>query len=187
MTTTNLKVLKKRLTEMLIARSVHRGTFTLSSGRQSPFYIDARLTTMSAEGLELIGQLGLATIRDAGWQPKCVGGLTLGADPVACAIAAASNATPPVVDAFTVRKEPKAHGTGRQIEGCFSSGLPVVVVEDVLTTGGSAMRAAEVVTKAGGLVAGILAIVDREEGGATALRSAGYSVVSVVTIKDLGV
>lgn len=187
MTTTIVSDLKRRLTELLVARSVRRGTFKLASGRQSSYYIDARLTTMSAEGLVVIGELGLATIRLAAWQARSVGGLTLGADPVAYAIAAASRLSPPAVDAFTVRKEAKAHGTGKQIEGCFEPGISTVVVEDVLTTGGSAARAAEAVRQAGGSVAGILAVVDREEGGANALAAAGYAVISLVTVRDLGV
>ena len=95
---------------------------------------------MSAEGQALIGRLGLAAIREAGWRPRAVGGLTMGADPVAYAIAAASWGTDLVIDAFSVRKEAKAHGTGRQIEGNFRAGDEVVVVEDVITSGGSAQQ-----------------------------------------------
>jgi orotate phosphoribosyltransferase len=90
------------------------------------------------------------------------------------------------VDAFSVRKEPKAHGTGRVIEGCFSTGDEVVIVEDVITTGGSAQRAIEAVTLAGGVVLGVLAVVDREEGGRGILEGEGRDVVTLCTARDLG-
>ena len=124
------------LRRLLIERSVRRGDFVLASGQRSSYYIDCRLATMSAAGMVLIGRLGLAAIQRAGWRPTGVGGLTMGADPVAYAIAAASFGTTSTVDAFSVRKESKDHGTGRIIEGNFGSGMAVVVVEDVITSGG---------------------------------------------------
>ncbi len=174
------------LEQLLLARSVQRGQFVLASGRPSTVYVDARLTTMSAQGQVLVGRLGLAAIRDRGWNPRAVGGLTLGADPVAYAIAAASAASPPAVDAFSVRKEAKAHGTGRRIEGNFTSGDSVVVIEDVLTTGGSALRAIEALRDAGAQILGVLAVVDREEGGRAAIEAAGYPVVALTTATRLG-
>lgn len=170
---------------LLRDRSFRRGTFTLASGRQSPYYVDARPTTMSARGLVLVGELGLAAIREAGWTPSLVGGLTLGADPVAYAVAAASAREPPAIDGFTVRQEPKGHGTGRRIEGPFTPGARVVVVEDVITTGGSARQAIDAVRAEGGLVLGVLAVVDREEGGREALEALGYPVVSLVRLREL--
>jgi orotate phosphoribosyltransferase len=174
------------LDRLLLARSVKRGHFVLASGRASTFYIDCRLTTMSAEGLVLIGRLGLEAIRAAQWAPRSVGGLTMGADPVAYAIAAASAGTGPVLDAFSVRKEPKAHGTGRRIEGNFSPGDPVIIVEDVITTGGSALQAVEAVRDEGGKVLGVLAVVDREEGGRAVIENAGLQVVTLTTATRLG-
>lgn len=174
------------LDQLLLARSVKRGHFVLASGRTSPFYVDCRLTTMSAEGLVLIGRLGLEALRARGWAPQGIGGLTMGADPVAYAIAAASVARPPILDAFSVRKEAKAHGTGRQVEGNFTASDPVVVVEDVITTGGSALKAIEAIRSAGGTVLGILAVVDREEGGRATLEAAGYQVVALTTSTRLG-
>ncbi|MGD2135924.1 MAG: orotate phosphoribosyltransferase [Gemmatimonadales bacterium] len=175
------------LAALLRERSVETGSFTLASGRTSSYYVDARRTTMSARGLELIGELGLAAIRAAGWHPTLVGGLTLGADPVAYAIARASRTSPPVVDAFTVRKEAKAHGVRQRIEGCFAPGTESVVVEDVVTTGQSALRATEAVRQAGGTVVGVLAVVDREEGGREALAAAGCELRVLVTLGDLGI
>lgn len=177
------------LLALLRARSVRHGDFVLASGQRASYYIDARPTTMSAPGLVLIGRLGLAAIREAGWRPDAVGGLTLGADPVAYAIAAASalageDGAP--IDAFSVRKEAKEHGTRRRIEGNFPPGGSVVVVEDVITTGGSTSRAVEAVTEAGSSVLGVLAVVDREQGGRAALERLGLDVVALVTARQLG-
>ena len=173
------------LIALLATRSAKRGSFTLASGRQSSLYIDARITTMSPDGLALIGPLGLAAIHDAGWIVDAVGGLTLGADPIACAIsyASATSATPE--RAFTVRKEPKAHGTGRLIEGPFRAGDRVVVIEDTITTGGSARKAIDAVQAEGGTVLGVLALVDRQEGGREALESLGVGVVSLATAEEI--
>jgi orotate phosphoribosyltransferase len=176
---------RRQLAALLKAQSVTTGNFTLASGRRSSYYIDARRTTMSAAGLDLIGALGLRSIREAGWEVSAVGGLTLGADPVAYAIARASVDAPPMVDAFTVRKEPKGHGARRQLEGCFERGATVVVVEDVVTTGQSALRAIEAVRAEGGTVIGVLAVVDREEGGRDAIASAGYPLRSLLSLADL--
>jgi orotate phosphoribosyltransferase len=150
---------------------------------------------MSAEGLVLVGRLAWRRIRTEGWRPAAVGGLTMGADPVAYAIAAASAlaasdaggaAGGETVDAFSVRKEVKGHGTGRLIEGNFRPGDPVVIVEDVITTGASAQRAIEVVQGAGGIILGVLAVVDRQEGGRESLEREGRKVVVLITSKDLG-
>jgi orotate phosphoribosyltransferase len=174
------------LGRLLLARSVRRGDFVLASGARSSYYIDCRLTTMSAEGMVLIGRLGLEAIRARGWRPDAIGGLTMGADPVAYAIAAASAASGPAIDAFSVRKEAKAHGTGQQIEGNFRPGARVVVVEDVITSGGSAEKAIAAVTAAGGEVLGVLAVVDREQGGKAKLEAAGHAVVALTTSSQLG-
>ena len=175
------------LRALLAERSTRRGQFTLASGRSSSLYIDARLTTMSPEGLALIGPLGLSALRHAGWRVDAVGGLTLGADPIAYAISYASAIAGdgPSIRAFTVRKEAKSHGTGRLIEGPFRAGDRVAVVEDVITTGASALRAAEAVRAAGGHVTGVLALVDREEGGRDALERAGFEVRSLTRASDI--
>ncbi len=165
-----------RLIHLLAVRSARRGRFTLASGRESDLYIDARLTTMSPDGLPLIGRLGLEALESRKWDAQAVGGLTLGADPIAYAIAYASSETGKTVRAFTVRKAAKEHGTGRRIEGPFVSGDRVVVIEDTITTGGSALRAVEAVRQEGGHVLGVLALVDREEGGREALETEGLAV-----------
>jgi len=176
---------RARLVALLRTRSVLHGDFLLASGRRSPHYVDCRRTTMHAEGLALIGDLGLAAIRAAGWDPRAVGGLTLGADPVAYAIARATAGTAAPIHAFTVRKAAKAHGAGRRIEGCFEPGAAVVVVEDVVTSGASALEAAAVVREAGGTVCGMLAVVDREEGGRGEIERAGYQVRALCRLSEL--
>ncbi|MGH7548603.1 MAG: orotate phosphoribosyltransferase [Gemmatimonadales bacterium] len=178
--------LQQRLRDLLRARSVTHGDFTLASGRRSSFYIDARRTTMSGEGLELVGALALARLAARGWEPQLVGGLTLGADPVAYAIAVACRGQGRMLDAFTVRTQVKAHGAGKRIEGCFQKGAAVVIVEDVITTGHSALAAVRAVESEGGRVLGVLAVVDREEGGRAALERAGYPVEVLVTATELG-
>ena len=174
------------LKDLLLARSVRRGDFVLASGGRSSYYVDARLTTMSGEGLAVVGGLGLDRLAARGWSPRAVGGLTLGADPIAYALALTARRRGQVLDAFTVRKQPKNHGTGQRIEGCFASGYPVVIVEDVLTTGRSAREAITAVQSAGGVVLGVLAVLDREEGGRAALEREGYLVEAFLTASDLG-
>ena len=175
----------EHLAALLAERSAKRGRFVLSSGRESEFYVDARLTTMSPEGLALIGPLALAVIGELKWAADSVGGLTLGADPVSYAISYASAASQRPLRAFTVRKEAKTHGTGKLVEGPFREGDRVVIVEDVITTGGSALRAASVVAAAGGHVLGVLAVVDREEGGREAIEAAGYAVTSLTRATEI--
>ena len=174
-----------RLLSLLAERSARRGQFTLASGKQSTLYIDARLTTMSPDGLALIGPLGLAAIEDAGWDAHAVGGLTLGADPIAYAVSYASALAGRPLRAFTVRKEAKQHGTGRLIEGPFRNGDRVAIVEDVITTGGSALRAIEAVRAAGGRVVGVLALVDREEGGREAIEAADVKVIALARAAEI--
>ena len=169
------------LIALLAERSAKRGQFTLASGKQSTFYIDARLTTMSPEGLSIIGPLALSVLGKTDWRVDAIGGLTLGADPISYAISYASAQSNRPLRAFTVRKEAKDHGTGRLLEGPFRRGDRVAVIEDVITTGGSALRAIDAVRAAEGIVAGVLALVDREEGGRQAIEEAGVPVVALVT------
>ena len=175
----------QRLTALLAERSARRGQFTLASGRASTLYIDARMTTMSPEGLPLIGRLGLAELTSAGWRPDAVGGLTLGADPISYAISYASSTTTNPIRAFTVRKAPKAHGTAKLIEGPFDPGDRVVVIEDVITTGGSALKAITAIRQAGGEILGLLALVDREEGGRETIEAEGVAVRVLTSARRL--
>jgi orotate phosphoribosyltransferase len=174
------------LKDLLLARSVRRGDFVLSSGQRSSIYIDARLTTMSGDGLAVVGDLGLDRMAARGWSPRAVGGLTLGADPIAYALALTARRRGQPLDAFTVRKQSKTHGTGKRIEGCFASGYSVVIIEDVLTTGGSAREAITAVQTEGGHVLGVMAVLDREAGGREAIERDGVLVEAFLTASDLG-
>lgn len=174
------------LLTLLKNRSVKHGEFVLASGARSSYYIDCRPTTMSAWGQHLIGRLGLAAIVEAGWVPDAVGGLTMGADPVAYAIAAATATHKKPIDAFAVRKEPKDHGTTRRIEGNFAAGHRVVVIEDVITSGGSALNAVDAVREEGGEVLGVLAVLDRQAGGREKIEATGVKVVTLSTAAELG-
>jgi orotate phosphoribosyltransferase len=173
------------LITLLAERSAKRGRFKLASGKESDFYVDARLTTMSPEGLAMIGPLALSALWETGWNVDAIGGLTLGADPISYAISYASAASGHPLRAFTVRKEPKAHGTGKLLEGPVREGDRVAIIEDVITTGGSALRAIEAVRSAKASVTGVLALVDREEGGRQAIERAGVSVISLVTASQI--
>lgn len=173
------------LIALLAERSAKRGQFTLASGKQSTFYIDARLTTMSPEGLSIIGPLALSAFQQTGWSIDAIGGLTLGADPISYAISYASAHSNHPLRAFTVRKEAKTHGTGKLLEGPFRQGDRVAVIEDVLTTGGSALRAIDAVRAAAGTVVGVLALVDREEGGRQAIEKAGTPVIALATASQI--
>jgi orotate phosphoribosyltransferase len=173
------------LVQLLRERSLRRGDYVLASGRRSSYYIDCRLTTMSGEGQRLIGLAGLRLLDEHDWRPQLVGGLTLGADPVAYALAHRAALEQRALDGFTVRKEAKGHGTGRLIEGAEVGGREVLVVEDVVTTGASALRAIAAVQQAGGRVLGVLAVVDREEGGRAAVAAEGWRVLCLATAAEL--
>jgi orotate phosphoribosyltransferase len=176
---------RDRLLSLLVERSFALGEFTLASGARSSYYIDARLTTMSAEGQFLFGTVGFEALQTHFPRARWVGGLTLGADPLAYAIAHRSWTEKAPVDAFTVRKTAKDHGTGQRIEGGVPRGAPVVILEDTLTRGGSALEALHVLVNHGAEVLGVLALVDREAGGSARIRAEGHEVVSLFTAGDI--
>lgn len=140
---------------------------------------------MSPDGLILVGPLAHGLLLESGWSVDSVGGLTMGADPVSYAIAYASALAGTPVRCFAVRKEPKSHGLGKRIEGSFHSGDRVVVIEDSMTTGGSALNAAAAIRDEGGEVVGALTLVDREEGAREALLAAGIPLVAFTTADEL--
>ena len=164
---------RERLRRLLLERSYQEREVTLTSGRRSNFYIDAKQTTLCAEGAYLAGRLMLAEARRLPQAPKAVAGLTLGADPLVAAVAVASWLEGEPVEAVIVRKEAKGHGTAAWLEGAarLAPGTPVAILEDVVTTGGSSLRAAERCEAAGLKVAGVVALVDRQEGGAEAIEA----------------
>ncbi len=174
-----------RLRSLLVERSLAIGDFTLSSGARSSYYIDGRLTTMSAEGQFLVGTVGFEAMRKHWPDARWLGGLTLGADPIAYAVAHRSWLEGAPLGAFTVRKAGKEHGAGRRIEGGPPPGARVVIVEDTLTSGASSLSAAEAVEAEAGVIVGVLALVDRGAGGAERVRAAGHTLVSLFTAQEL--
>lgn len=160
------------------------GDFTLSSGKKATYYVDMRKLTLDHRAAPAIGRLVLDLVRDL--EVDAVGGLTLGADPIANAVLHASVAAGTPVDAFVVRKEPKDHGRGRQVEGAEVAGKRVVIVEDTSTTGGSPLKAAEVVRDAGADVVAVVTVVDRKTGAQTAVEAAGFTWRSIIDLDDLG-
>jgi orotate phosphoribosyltransferase len=164
---------RESLRNLLSRWSVRRGDFTLASGQKSDIYIDGKLTTLRAQAMPLVGRTFLHKIAENGWTPRAVGGLTLGADPIATAISHESAHIQTPIDAFSVRKAAKAHGRQKFIEGLDDTqNLPVVIVEDVCTTGDSTAQAVERAQAAGMQVLGAICLVDRESGGEQRLREA---------------
>ncbi len=182
----SLEVDRARLLELLRTLSFERRKVVLASGRESDFYIDCKRTALTAEGHVLVGRLLFDRVRKVRPLVRGVGGLTLGADPIASAIALTSFLEGEAVDAFIVRKEPKGHGTGQWIEGrkTIPDGSRVVVIEDVVTTGGSALKAIERCRAEGLLVGGCVALVDRREGGREAIEAAGVPLEALFARED---
>ena len=178
---------RQSLIALIGDEAVFRGDFTLSSGKKATYYVDMRKLTLDHRAAPAIGRLVLDAVRDL--DVDAVGGLTLGADPIANAVlhasVAAGGGTRPV-DAFVVRKEPKDHGRGRQIEGAEVAGKRVVIVEDTSTTGGSPLKAAQVVKDAGADVVAVVTVVDRRTGAQAAVEAAGFEWRSIIDLDDLG-
>ena len=174
------------LLQLLKTKSYREGRVVLASGKESDFYIDCRQTSLSAEGHRLIGRLLLQLISENFPGATAVGGPTLGADPQVSAVSLTSVLQGRPLDAFIVRKEAKGHGTGAWIEGManLKAGDTVVMLEDVVTTGGSSLRAVLRAEEAGLKVPGILVLVDRQEGGRENIEGAGYKLVSLYTKAD---
>ena len=177
---------RARLLELLRTLSFERRKVVLASGRESDFYVDCKRTALTAEGHALVGRLLFDRVRRIEPLPRGVGGLTLGADPIASAVALTSFLEGRPVDAFIVRKEPKGHGTGQWIEGrkTIPDGSRVVVIEDVVTTGGSALKAIERCRAEGLEPIACLALVDRLEGGREAIEAAGVPLQALFTRTD---
>lgn len=178
---------RQRLKEILLEKSYRKGTFTLTSGKTSDFYIDGKQTTLSAEGAYLCGKLLLELINKSGEQIEAVGGMTLGADPLVTAVSLVSFLEERPIPAFIVRKEAKGHGTGNYIEGLknMPEGCTVALLEDVVTTGGTLLKVIERVEAQGFKVGLVATIVERQEGGVETLAEAGYRLESIFTREEL--
>ncbi len=177
---------KQALKQIILERSYREGTFKLTSGRMSDFYIDCKQTTLSAQGAYLCGRLFYNMIKDI--DGICaVGGMTLGADPLVTAVSIVSYLENAPVPAFIIRKEPKGHGTGSWIEGksnIHEGGL-VALLEDVVTTGGTLIKAIDRTRHEGFKVGAVLTVVDRQEGGAELLKEHGFDLKAIFTRNEL--
>jgi orotate phosphoribosyltransferase len=176
---------RQQLTELIREKALQFGQFTLASGKQASYYLDCRRVTLDARGAQLVGSGMLELLaRD---MPELVGGMAVGADPITGAILALAGSRGIPLRGIIVRKEAKAHGTGKFVEGPFEPGERVVIVEDVVTTGGSSLLAIERCEAVGLKVQRVLAIVDRMEGGREAFAERGYELTTLLTIKDFGI
>lgn len=178
---------KSRLIDLIKQLAVVHGRVTLSSGLEADYYVDLRRATLHHEAAPLIGQVMLDLLDANGINDfDAIGGLTMGADPVATAVLHQAADRGRAIDAFVVRKQAKAHGMGRQVEGPSVSGKRVVVVEDTSTTGGSPLTAAAALEAAGAQIVAVATVVDRDTGAQKAIEDAGYRYLSAITLDDLG-
>ena len=176
---------RDRLKQLLVERSVRLGEFTLASGARSNYYIDERPTTMSAEGQVLVGHVALELLRQSALDPTHVGGLTMGADPIAYAIAHRSHLDGHSIDGFSVRKKAKEHGTGQRVEGGLTPEARCVMVEDSMSTGNSTLVAVQAVREFGATVIGVLTLVDRSENATALFAAEGLPLLSVFTGNEI--
>ncbi|MHB8108430.1 MAG: orotate phosphoribosyltransferase [Syntrophorhabdaceae bacterium] len=177
---------RARLLEILKNLSYEEGDFTLVSGKKSSFYIDAKETTLNPEGLYLVGKMMYQIAREIPGV-QAVGGVSIGGDPLVSAVVLSAYQAKDDLRGFLIRKEPKGHGTNQWIEGGknLKKGMNVVILEDVVTTGGSSLKAVEAVEKGGYTVKGIIALLDRLDGGKEAIESKGYIFRSIFTLNDV--
>lgn len=177
--------LKSKLAKLLLKLSYREGDFTLTSGKKSDYYFDCKQTALHPEGGFLIGRLFLEMLKE--YDVEGVGGMTLGADPLITGVTVVSHLEGRPLPGFIIRKKSKGHGTDQYLEGLanFSEGDKVVLLEDVCTTGGTLITAAERVRDAGLVIVGVLAVLDREEGGREKLKEAGLELNSIFTRQEL--
>jgi orotate phosphoribosyltransferase len=176
---------RARLIEFISSEAVFHGDFTLTSGKKATYYIDLRKVSLDHRVAPLIGQVMVDLIADIP-EVDAVGGLTMGADPIAAAVLHQGVARGLSYDAFVVRKEPKDHGRGKQVEGPDLAGKRVVVLEDTSTTGGSPLKAIEALKKVGAEIAAVAVVVDRATGAREVIEGAGYPYFAAISLDDLG-
>jgi orotate phosphoribosyltransferase len=176
---------KQALMELVRRRALRFGEFTLASGKKAGYYLDGKQVTLDSAGAKLVGEGILELLGND--LPKAVGGMAIGADPITAAVITMAGVRGVPLKGFLVRKQVKDHGTARYIEGPVSAGDDVVIVEDVVTTGGSSLEAIERAEAFGLKVKRVVAIVDRMEGGAAAFAARGYAFASLLTIRDFGI
>jgi orotate phosphoribosyltransferase len=175
------------LLALIRTEALQRGEFTLASGKKASYYLDCRNITLHPQGANLIAAGMLEVIQAAGPLPAAVGGMAIGADPITAAIVTLAGQQNLPLKGFMVRKEPKGHGMGKQVEGPVAPGQRVVIVEDVITSGGSAIKAIEAARAFGLVVDRVVAIIDRLAGGEAAFRAIGVELITLSTIRDFGI
>jgi orotate phosphoribosyltransferase len=178
---------KQTLIELVRQRALKFGDFTLASGKKASYYLDGKQVTLDSSGARLIAEGILDLLADHLPLPQAVGGMSIGADPITAAVITMAGVRGIPLSGFMVRKEAKGHGTKRFIEGPVTAGDTVVIVEDVVTTGGSSLEAIARCEEFGLKVARVVAIIDRCEGGAEAFAQRGYALASLLTIRDFGI
>ncbi len=178
---------KNSLIALFRQKALKFGQFTLASGKQASYYLDGKQVTLDAQGARLVAEGILDLLVAAGPMPAAVGGMSIGADPITAAVVTMSAVRGTPITGFMVRKESKGHGTNRHIEGPVQPGCDVVIVEDVVTTGGSSLQAIERCEAFGLKIVRVVAVIDRMEGGAEAFTQRGYPFVSLLTIRDFGI
>jgi len=178
---------RQKLKELILKVSYREGDFTLASGLKSDFYIDLKPTTLHPDGAYALGKLAVECVEKSGLKVDAVGGMTLGADPIATSVSLAAREKGYSWPAFIVRKEPKSHGTSRFIEGTenLKPGARVLVVEDVVTTGGSSLKAIQHLRDAGYEPVAVFTLVDREQGGRETFENAGLKLLPLFTIREI--
>jgi orotate phosphoribosyltransferase len=176
---------REALIALIREKALKFGEFTLASGKKASFYLDCRKVTLDAQGANLIAEGILELLGDQ--LPVAVGGMAIGADPITAAVITVAGQRNKPLKGFIVRKEAKTHGTGRDVEGPVQAGDTAVIVEDVVTTGGSSLAAIEKAEAAGLKVQGVIAIIDRLEGGREAFAQRGYALRTLLTIRDFGI
>ncbi len=178
---------RNALLELIQSEALQRGDFTLASGKKASYYLDCRNITLHPKGANVIAAGMLEAIESAGPWPDAVGGMAIGADPITASIITLAGQRGLPLKGFMVRKEAKGHGTGKQVEGPVQPGQRVVIVEDVITSGGSAIKAVEAAQEFGLVVERVIAIIDRLAGGEAAFAAKGLELITLSTIRDFGI
>jgi orotate phosphoribosyltransferase len=177
---------KQLLMDLVRQKALKFGDFTLASGKKAKYYLDGKQVTLDATGARLVAE-GMLDLLTAGEMPNAIGGMSIGADPITAAVVTMSGVRGAPLVGFMVRKESKGHGTNQFVEGPVQPGQTAVIVEDVVTTGGSSLKAIERAEQFGLKIVGVLAVIDRMEGGREAFAQRGYPLSSLLTIRDFGI
>lgn len=178
---------RQLLLDLIRSEALQRGEFTLASGKKASYYLDCRKITLHPQGANAIAAGMLHAMEAAGPLPDAVGGMAIGADPITAAIVTVAGQRDLPLKGFMVRKEAKGHGTGKQVEGPVEPGNRVVIVEDVITSGGSALKAVDAAEAFGLKVERVIGIIDRLAGGAEAFAARGLELITLTTIRDFGI